>query len=122
MLTGDEAAALLIEAQPADVVLNALVGAAGLRSTLAALETGAILALANKESLVAGGRLVLDTAAPGQLVPVDSEHSAMAQCLRAGRAEEVSRFVLTASGGPFRGWTREQMMDCLLYTSPSPRD
>ncbi|MEH0146364.1 1-deoxy-D-xylulose-5-phosphate reductoisomerase [Corynebacterium sp. Q4381] len=111
VLTGDEAAALLIEAQPADVVLNALVGAAGLRSTLAALETGAILALANKESLVAGGRLVLDTAAPGQLVPVDSEHSAMAQCLRAGRAEEVSRFVLTASGGPFRGWTREQMMD-----------
>lgn len=111
VLTGNDAAAALIAARPADVVLNALVGAAGLRSTLAALETGATLALANKESLVAGGRLVLDAAAPGQLVPVDSEHSAMAQCLRAGSVDEVARFVLTASGGPFRGWTREQMMD-----------
>lgn len=111
VLTGGDAAARLIEAQPADVVLNALVGAAGLHSTLTALETGAVLALANKESLVAGGHLVIDAAADGQLVPVDSEHSAMAQCLRAGANEEVSRFVLTASGGPFRGWTREQMMD-----------
>lgn len=111
VLTGGDAAARLIEAQPADVVLNALVGAAGLHSTLTALETGAVLALANKESLVTGGHLVIDAAADGQLVPVDSEHSAMAQCLRAGTNEEVSRFVLTASGGPFRGWTREQMMD-----------
>lgn len=111
VLTGDDAARLLIVAQPADVVLNALVGAAGLNSTMAALGTGARLALANKESLVAGGRLVLDAAAEGQLVPVDSEHSAMAQCLRAGRAGEVARYVLTASGGPFRGWSRERMMD-----------
>jgi 1-deoxy-D-xylulose-5-phosphate reductoisomerase len=87
-----------------DVVLNALVGALGLRPTLAALESGARLALANKESLVAGGPLVLKAAAPGQIVPVDSEHSAMAQCLRSGTAVEVARIVLTASGGPFRGW------------------
>ncbi|CAJ1506391.1 1-deoxy-D-xylulose-5-phosphate reductoisomerase [[Mycobacterium] burgundiense] len=87
-----------------DVVLNALVGALGLRPTLAALGCGARLALANKESLVAGGPLVLAAAAPGQIVPVDSEHSALAQCLRSGRADEVARLVLTASGGPFRGW------------------
>lgn len=111
VITGAEAARQLIEAQPADVVLNALVGAAGLSSTLAALQTGATLALANKESLVAGGHLVLDAAADGQLVPVDSEHSAMAQCLRAGRRDEVASFVLTASGGPFRGRTRAEMMD-----------
>ncbi|WP_288831242.1 1-deoxy-D-xylulose-5-phosphate reductoisomerase [uncultured Corynebacterium sp.] len=101
----------LVRAQPADTVLNALVGSLGLASTLAALETGATLALANKESLVAGGRLVLDRAVPGQLVPVDSEHSAMAQCLRSGERGEVARFVLTASGGPFRGRTREEMWD-----------
>ena len=88
-----------------DVVLNALVGALGLQPTLAALGTGARLALANKESLVAGGALVLKAAKPGQIVPVDSEHSALAQCLRAGSAAEVARLVLTASGGPFRGWT-----------------
>lgn len=87
-----------------DVVLNALVGALGLRPTLAALGCGARLALANKESLVAGGPLVLAAAAPGQIVPVDSEHSALAQCLRSGRVDEVARLVLTASGGPFRGW------------------
>ncbi len=92
-----------------DVVLNALVGALGLEPTLAALETGARLALANKESLVAGGPLVLKAARPGQIVPVDSEHSALAQCLRAGRSEEVARLVLTASGGPFRGWPAEKL-------------
>lgn len=108
---GEDASRKLIDAQPADVVLNALVGAAGLTSTMAALRTGARLALANKESLVAGGHLVLEAAAEGQLVPVDSEHSAMAQCRRAGRDAEVARYLLTASGGPFRGWTREEMMD-----------
>jgi 1-deoxy-D-xylulose-5-phosphate reductoisomerase len=86
------------------VVLNAVVGSLGLRPTLAALRTGARLALANKESLVAGGALVLAAAAPDQIVPVDSEHSAIAQCLRAGTAAEVDRLVLTASGGPFFGW------------------
>ncbi|HJF12735.1 1-deoxy-D-xylulose-5-phosphate reductoisomerase, partial [Corynebacterium falsenii] len=92
-----------------DVILNSLVGSLGLDATLAALKTGARLALANKESLVAGGQLVLKSAQPGQLIPVDSEHSAMAQCLRAGKSSEVDTLVLTASGGPFRGWTREEL-------------
>lgn len=92
-----------------DVVLNAITGAAGLRATLAALRAGTTLALANKESLVIGGRLVTEAAAPGQLVAVDSEHSAIAQALRAGRREEVRRLVLTASGGPFRGRSRADL-------------
>ncbi|MGO1991063.1 MAG: 1-deoxy-D-xylulose-5-phosphate reductoisomerase [Corynebacterium sp.] len=94
-----------------DVVLNALVGSLGLDATLATLTGEARLALANKESLVAGGGLVLDAASEGQLVPVDSEHSAMAQCLWSGRHEDVAELVLTASGGPFRGWTREALQD-----------
>lgn len=89
---------------PADVVLNGMTGSVGLRPTLAALESGATLALANKESLVVGGHVVTSKAKPGQLVPVDSEHSALAQCLRSGSPDEVRRLVLTASGGPFRGW------------------
>ena len=102
---GPDAVTRLVNDTEADVVLNALVGALGLEPTLAALHSGARLALANKESLVAGGPLVLRAAKPGQIVPVDSEHSALAQCLRAGRADEVARLVLTASGGPFRGWS-----------------
>jgi 1-deoxy-D-xylulose-5-phosphate reductoisomerase len=102
---GPDAVTRLVRDTEADVVLNALVGALGLGPTLVALETGARLALANKESLVAGGPLVLKTAAPGQIVPVDSEHSALAQCLRAGDRGEVAKLVLTASGGPFRGWS-----------------
>jgi 1-deoxy-D-xylulose-5-phosphate reductoisomerase len=102
---GPEAVTRLVEETEADVVLNALVGALGLRPTLAALASGARLALANKESLVAGGPLVLRAARPGQIVPVDSEHSALAQCLRGGTPDEVAKLVLTASGGPFRGWT-----------------
>ncbi|HWF30391.1 MAG TPA: 1-deoxy-D-xylulose-5-phosphate reductoisomerase [Mycobacterium sp.] len=101
---GPEAVTRLVEETEADVVLNALVGALGLRPTLAALASGARLALANKESLVAGGPLVLQAARPGQIVPVDSEHSALAQCLRGGDPDEVAKLVLTASGGPFRGW------------------
>ncbi|HLN79130.1 MAG TPA: 1-deoxy-D-xylulose-5-phosphate reductoisomerase [Nocardioidaceae bacterium] len=94
-----------------DVVLNGMTGAVGLRPTLAALDAGNTLALANKESLIIGGPVVTSRAAPGQIVPVDSEHSALAQCLRGGRAEEVRRLVLTASGGPFRGRTREELHD-----------
>ncbi|WP_459957413.1 1-deoxy-D-xylulose-5-phosphate reductoisomerase [Nocardia sp. IFM 10818] len=108
-LAGPEAAAELVRRTDADVVLNALVGSLGLEPTLATLESGRRLALANKESLVAGGSLVTRAAAPGQIVPVDSEHSALAQCLRGGRAEEVAKLVLTASGGPFRGWTSEML-------------
>ncbi|MFG3523313.1 1-deoxy-D-xylulose-5-phosphate reductoisomerase [Nocardia nova] len=108
-LAGPDAVTELVRRTDADVVLNALVGALGLRPTLATLESGRRLALANKESLVAGGSLVTRAATPGQIVPVDSEHSAMAQCLRGGRADEVARLVLTASGGPFRGWTAEML-------------
>ena len=98
-----------VAAWPCDVVLNGVTGAAGLRATLAALEAGRVLALANKESLIVGGALVTSRAKPGQIVPVDSEHSTIAQCLRAGRDSEVRRLVLTASGGPFRGWTRDRL-------------
>ncbi|MFG1929641.1 1-deoxy-D-xylulose-5-phosphate reductoisomerase [Mycobacterium sp. NPDC048908] len=108
---GTDAATQLVENTQTDVVLNALVGALGLKPTLAALGSGARLALANKESLVAGGPLVLKAAKPGQIVPVDSEHSAMAQCLRGGTADEVAKIVLTASGGPFRGWSAERLED-----------
>jgi len=94
---------------PVDVVLNGITGSIGLAPTLAALESGATLALANKESLIVGGALVKDLARPGQIVPVDSEHSAIAQCLRSGTEAEVDRLVLTASGGPFRGKTRAEL-------------
>jgi 1-deoxy-D-xylulose 5-phosphate reductoisomerase len=99
----------LVRDTPADVVLNGITGSVGLGPTLAALETGATLALANKESLIVGGDLVTAAAAPGQIVPVDSEHSAIAQALRAGSAGEVRRLVLTASGGPFRGRSRAEL-------------
>ena len=98
-----------VAAWPCDVVLNGVTGAAGLQATLAALDAGRVLALANKESLIIGGPLVTSRAKPGQIVPVDSEHSTIAQCLRAGRESEVKRLVLTASGGPFRGWSAERL-------------
>ena len=96
-------------AWPCDVVLNGVTGAVGLAATIAALDAGRTLALANKESLITGGPLVTQRAAPGQIVPVDSEHSTIAQCLRGGAPEEVRRLVLTASGGPFRGWSRDRL-------------
>ncbi|RKT85928.1 1-deoxy-D-xylulose-5-phosphate reductoisomerase [Saccharopolyspora antimicrobica] len=111
LLTGPDAVTDLIESTPADVILNGVDGSRGLKPTLAALATGSQLALANKESLIAGGSLVLDAAAPGQIVPVDSEHSALAQCLLGGRSEEVEKLVLTASGGPFRGRKRDELVD-----------
>ena len=95
----------------ADIVLNGVTGAIGLRPTLAALAAGSTLALANKESLIIGGPLVKAAAGPDQIVPVDSEHSAIAQSLRGGRAAEVRRLVVTASGGPFRGRTRAELVD-----------
>lgn len=96
---------------PCDAVLNGVDGAAGLTSTLAALRAGRKLMLANKESLIIGGPLVTALATPGQIVPVDSEHSALAQCLRAGSDREVRRLLVTASGGPFRGRSREELAD-----------
>ncbi len=106
---GAHEAAQLASDVDADVVLNGITGSVGLAPTLAALTSGKTLALANKESLIVGGDLVRSIAAPGQLVPVDSEHSAIAQALRAGAASEVRRLVLTASGGPFRGRSRESL-------------
>lgn len=101
----------LVRDVEADVVLNAITGSIGLGATLAALKAGRTLALANKESLVVGGELVRAAAAPDQIVPVDSEHSALAQALRSGTHTEVRRLVVTASGGPFRGRSRDQMLD-----------
>jgi 1-deoxy-D-xylulose-5-phosphate reductoisomerase len=108
VLAGPDAVCQLA-AWPCDVVLNGVTGAAGLRATLAALDAGRTLALANKESLIIGGPLVTSRAKPGQIVPVDSEHSTIAQCLRAGANSEVKRLVLTASGGPFRGWPKDRL-------------
>ena len=109
IVAGPDAAAEVAR-WPCDTVLNGMTGSIGLGPTLAALESGRTLALANKESLVAGGPLVRAARQrPDQIVPVDSEHSALAQCLRGGRAEEVRRLVLTASGGPFRGRSRADL-------------
>ena len=102
-------AATELAGSPCDVVLNGMTGAVGLEPTLATLRAGHVLALANKESLIIGGPLVTAAAGAGQIVPVDSEHSALAQALRAGRVDEVRRLVLTASGGPLRGLSREQL-------------
>ena len=92
-----------------DVVLNAITGSVGLLPTLAALRSGARLALANKESLVVGGDLVTGAAAPGQILPVDSEHTAIAQALAGVRHDQIDHLVVTASGGPFRGRTRAEL-------------
>ncbi|MDP9981395.1 1-deoxy-D-xylulose-5-phosphate reductoisomerase [Pseudarthrobacter oxydans] len=108
IITGPDASTRIAEIE-ADVVLNGITGSIGLAPTLAALKSGATLALANKESLIVGGALVKAAAREGQIVPVDSEHSAIAQCLRSGTAAEVDRLILTASGGPFRGMTRDEL-------------
>jgi 1-deoxy-D-xylulose-5-phosphate reductoisomerase len=111
VLAGPDAAETLARDAEADMVLNALVGSAGLGPTLAALQAGKMLALANKESLVVGGELVLDLikGEPERLIPVDSEHAAIAQVLRGERREDLKRVILTGSGGPFRGWTRNEL-------------
>lgn len=108
---GAAQAAELVLTSSADVVVNGITGSAGLAATINTLKTGKRLALANKESLIVGGRLVTDLAAVGQIVPVDSEHSALAQALRSGSAQEVRKLILTASGGPFRGFTRDQLAE-----------
>ena len=110
---GSDSALELIRsiARPGDLIVGAMVGAAGIPPTIAALETGCDVALANKETLVAAGALVMPLAAAhgARILPVDSEHSAIFQCLRGGREHEVARLVLTASGGPFRSWSSERM-------------
>jgi 1-deoxy-D-xylulose-5-phosphate reductoisomerase len=111
IVAGPDAAERLARDVEADMVLNAMVGATGLGPTLATLQSGKMLALANKESLVVGGELVMDLVKgePDRLVPVDSEHAALAQCLRGERREDLRKVVITASGGPFRGWSREEL-------------
>jgi 1-deoxy-D-xylulose-5-phosphate reductoisomerase len=108
---GIDEAVQLVRSVDADVVLNGITGSVGLGPTIATLQRGTTLALANKESLIVGGDLVTRLAAPGQIVPVDSEHSAIAQALRSGTHEEVRRLVLTASGGPFRGRSRAELAE-----------
>jgi 1-deoxy-D-xylulose-5-phosphate reductoisomerase len=109
VVLGPELAADLAEELSADVVVNGITGSAGLMATLSALRAGSKLALANKESLIVGGSLVTELAAKDQILPVDSEHSAIAQCLLAGQKSEVSRLILTASGGPFRNMTKAEL-------------
>jgi 1-deoxy-D-xylulose-5-phosphate reductoisomerase len=111
VISGPEAAEALARDVETDVVVNALVGSAGLGPTLATLQSGKTLALANKESLVVGGELVTDLikGEPERLLPVDSEHAALAMALRGERREDLKRVVLTGSGGPFRGWTRSEL-------------
>ena len=111
ILSGPDATETLARESDADMVLNAMVGAVGLPPSLAVLQSGKTLALANKESLVVGGELIMDLVKgePDRLIPVDSEHSALAQCLRGDRREDLKRVVVTASGGPFRGWTRDEL-------------
>ncbi|MGE5226027.1 MAG: 1-deoxy-D-xylulose-5-phosphate reductoisomerase [Planctomycetaceae bacterium] len=111
LIVGPDATEALAGDTDADVVLNALVGSAGLSPTLAALQAGKTVALANKESLVVGGELVMDLVKgePERLIPVDSEHAALAMALRGERREDLKRVVLTGSGGPFRGWTRGEL-------------
>jgi 1-deoxy-D-xylulose-5-phosphate reductoisomerase len=124
--SGVEAAAgqtAIVEAagRPADWIMAAIVGIAGLRPTLAAARTGAVLGIANKESIVCTGRLMHDTvaAAGGRLVPVDSEHSAIFQALGGLDASRAARLILTSSGGPFRGWSRQQMSAVTLEQATS---
>jgi 1-deoxy-D-xylulose-5-phosphate reductoisomerase len=111
LITGPDAAERLAADTEADMVLNALVGSAGLPPTLAVLSSGKTLALANKESLVVGGELVMDLikGEPERLLPVDSEHAALALALRGERRDDLKRVVLTGSGGPFLGWTRADL-------------
>ncbi len=105
LLTSEEALSELASLSEAELVINALVGAAGLRATLASLNSGKVLALANKESMVAGGPLVLEALkAGGKILPIDSEHSALFQCLIGEKIESIERIYITGSGGPFRGF------------------
>lgn len=111
VLSGQAALCEMIALCEAPIVVNAIVGSAGLLPTLAAVRAGRRVALANKESLVVGGELVMAEAARtgAQIIPVDSEHSAIFQCLAAGRREDVRRIILTASGGPFFGYSKEAL-------------
>ncbi len=111
LFAGPQAATAVAGYAESDVVLNGITGAIALEPTIAALQAGHLLALANKESLIIGGQVVKQFAAPGQIAPVDSEHSALAQALRSGSADEVAKLIVTASGGPFFGYSYEQLRE-----------
>ena len=115
---GEDAALEIVEtfARPGDVVMGAMVGAAGIAPTMAAIRKGCRIALANKETLVAAGSLVMGeiTRRQGMILPVDSEHSALFQAMRSGEPREVRRVVLTASGGPFRTWPLERLRNATV--------
>lgn len=121
LYAGQDAALRLVDAvcRPGDLVLGAMVGSVGVPATLAAIERGCDVALANKETLVAAGAVVMPRvrARGVNLLPVDSEHSAIFQCLNAGRSTEVARLVLTASGGPFRTWSKQRLYDATVEQS-----
>lgn len=114
VLSGEDSAERVVQESNAQLVLNAVVGAAGLKATMATIAAGKTLALANKESLVAGGELVMSKVTEGQLRPVDSEHSALWQLLEGLPPDQVRRVVLTGSGGPFRGCTKEELRSATL--------
>ena len=109
--SGDSGICEMISADNAETIVNSIIGEAGLLPTLAVIDNGARLALANKESLVVAGDIVMSRARERgvEILPVDSEHSAIFQCLKAGRKQEIKKILLTASGGPFYGYTREQL-------------
>lgn len=111
VFTGMDSVCSLVEAEDIDIVLTALVGFSGLRPTISAIKAGKIIALANKETLVAGGSVVMDLARKynSPILPVDSEHSAIFQCLLGATGNPISRIHLTASGGPFRTWDRDRI-------------
>ena len=109
LTAGAEAVGALSELPDVDIVVNALVGFAGIHAGYRALKAGKVLAYANKESIVCGGDLLMPLARPGRLIPVDSEHSAIFQCLVGERPQDVRRIWLTCSGGPFRGRTRSEL-------------
>lgn len=111
VFTGMDSVCSLVEAEDIDIVLTALVGFSGLRPTISAIKAGKIIALANKETLVAGGSVVMDLAKKynSPILPVDSEHSAIFQCLLGATGNPISRIHLTASGGPFRTWDRDRI-------------
>ncbi len=111
VFAGEEGICEMIEKEKNDIVLNSIIGEAGLKPTLAVINSGARLALANKESLVVAGEIVMKRAAEKrvEILPVDSEHSAIFQCLKSGKKSEIKKIILTASGGPFFGFTVEQL-------------
>lgn len=111
VITGEDAASEVVEACGAQIVVNAVMGAAGLKATMATILSGRTLALANKESLVAAGELVMAKAGPGQIRPVDSEHSAIWQLLEGTHVDQVRRIFITGSGGPFRGKTLDELKE-----------